>query len=713
MRLFNKYLYDFIALVFINLFSIIAAFWVLGFSPSEMNVPWVPDGDLVHSYTFAQNIKQSGSFGIFSNLAWPYISDLTTFPTFYFFEYSISKILTLFVSPIFAVNLYVIFTFPLLTTFTYILFRKFGFSVRSSSAFSLMLALIPWHFQHAVWHVNYANYLGVPLTILVIHHLVKGQQSNPNQNFIKIIFLLLLTTTLAPYFWLFTQIILFVALGYLLIFKELDKNFRLKSLILFLIIPFIKLTELFILKSQSIYVSFSSPVERDFSMVERYSGSFMALLMPNPNSALPFFGGIRNKFDRSSNLGFGEGGPWNSWIGILAIIFTVSIFIYFAVGNKSIHMYEMQTPQTKVLINILLLSFVVTLLFYWTTGLGSIFYFFISDWVRSWGRLYIYLIYFAFIVSALLLRKSKFYDKSGRYLQNIILGFIFLIFIFDQVAKPIPNRFEKSRELYEEISEFSNQLSSKIDPGCAVLQLPIMRYPAGGVIGQVTDYEHFFLYLTNPNLKYSYGSVSGTQQDSWQEKIETKSVSKIVSQAAAVGYCAAVVDFRGYESTVETGNAWIKTAGKPIAVSKNTRLAAFKIYPQKSNPAAVQSLLTLTWKGKAESGLVQGSKQIDFSGKKFELYALNPTKEKINGDIKFGVRGSKCDPVQELTIRDSNNILIFQNDISKTTQQISLKLALEPRAQSKFTFELSSSKCNIEWYSDALISVRNERFILN
>jgi hypothetical protein len=80
MRLVNKYLYDFIALIFINLFSIIAAFWVLGFRPSEMNVPWVPDGDLVHSYTFAQNIKQSGSFGIFSNIAWPYISDLTTFP---------------------------------------------------------------------------------------------------------------------------------------------------------------------------------------------------------------------------------------------------------------------------------------------------------------------------------------------------------------------------------------------------------------------------------------------------------------------------------------------------------------------------------------------------------------------------------------------------------------------------------------------------------
>jgi hypothetical protein len=298
--------------------------------------------------------------------------------------------------------------------------------------------------------------------------------------------------------------------------------------------------------------------------------------------------------------------------------------------------------------------------------------------------------------------------------KRILLGCLVFIFIFDQIAKPMPNGINRSKELFQEIKQFSQELNSRLTPNCPVLMLPVMKYPESGVVvGNVADHDHLLVYLSNPEKKYSYGAIKGTQEAFWQEKIETKSVSKIVSQAAAVGYCAAVVDFRGYESTVETGNAWIKAAGKPIAVSKNTRLAAFKIDPQKSNPAAVQSLLTLTWKGKAEAGLVQGSKQIDFSGKKFELYALNPTKEKINGDIKFGVRGSKCDPAQKLTIRDSNNNLIFQNDLSKTTQQISLKLALEPRAQSNFTFELSSSKCSIEWYSDALISVRNERFILN
>jgi len=160
-----------------------------------------------------------------------------------------------------------------------------------------------------------------------------------------------------------------------------------------------------------------------------------------------------------------------------------------------------------------------------------------------------------------------------------------------------------------------------------------MKYPEAGVIGDVVDYDPFWLYIANPNFKYSYGALKGTQQADWQDKIETKSISKIAAQAAVVGYCAVIVDFRAYESTVDTGNAWIKAAGKPIAVSKNTRLAAFRINPNLGKESAKQSLLTLTWLGKADTGIIQNSKQIDFYNKQFKLLVLNPTKENIDGQI--------------------------------------------------------------------------------
>jgi hypothetical protein len=333
--------------------------------------------------------------------------------------------------------------------------------------------------------------------------------------------------------------------------------------------------------------------------------------------------------------------------------------------------------------------------------------------MRSWGRLYIYILYFAVFITALFLRRINSWQKLSIEAKRTILVSLALIVLLDQFVKPQPINIEANQKQYEEISDFMQIVEKQLEPNCSILQLPVMKYPEAGLIGDVVDYDPFWLYIANPNFNYSYGALKGTQQANWQIKIETKSISKIAAQAASVGYCAVIVDFRAYENTADTGNAWIKAAGKPIAVSKNTRLAAFKIDPNLSNNSSKQSLLTLTWLGKADTGLIQNSKQIDFYDKKFKLYVLNPTKEEIIGQIKFGIRGGKCDPFQKLTITDQNNNVLFDKQFEKFTQQVEIDLSIKPREQQEFEFNLSSSSCSIEWYSDALISVRNERFILN
>jgi hypothetical protein len=214
MRLFNKYLYDVIALIFINLFSIIAAFWVLGFSPLAMNVPWALTGDLIHNYATAQNLKDFGSLTISPNLAWPYTSDLSSWGTVSLFDYGLLKLLTLFSSAIFTLNFYIIFTFTLTTTFTYFLFRKFQFTVITSSFFSLFLSLLPWHFQRALWHVSYANYIAIPLFILLIYLIIQDQKQNSRSTFVRIFLILLLISTLMSYYWLFIEILLFFTIFY-------------------------------------------------------------------------------------------------------------------------------------------------------------------------------------------------------------------------------------------------------------------------------------------------------------------------------------------------------------------------------------------------------------------------------------------------------------------------------------------------------------------
>ena len=110
---------------------------------------------------------------------------------------------------------------------------------------------------------------------------------------------------------------------------------------------------------------------------------------------------------------------------------------------------------------------------------------------------------------------------------------------------------------------------------------------------------------------------------------------------------------------------------------------------------------------------MQAGKQIDFYDNKFYLYALNPNKDAVKGLISFGVRGGKCTPSQTIEIKDlSNGKILSTLEIDKSIKNITFDLDLQSLEQKKFEFKVSSKKCTVEWYSDAKISIRNERFSL-
>jgi hypothetical protein len=698
----------------INLIVIAIAFHVLGFKIQDLGKPWIVSGDHIWVYTVVQNLQQSHSISTFNNLGWPFVGDMSNWGTISVFEYLYFILGSLFFNSFTVVNFYAILGFILTTSTSFLMFHKLKFSLLSNSGLTLLLSLLPWHFQRARWHVTYANYVAVPLFIIFLIILV--QEDKTKNKVIKLSLILLLIATFVPYYWAFVEILLIPIFFILWINKKYELKTGLLSLWYLFIIPFVQLVQIIILKKQSLYEVMSSPVERAYGFIEMYSGSFIALLMPNPYSLIPFLAEIRQNFDEVSNLGKTESGPWNSLIGIFVILFCLVLFISLATSSfkPAIWIGDSENDKSQtLLIQTLLLSFIVSLLFYWNTGLGSVLSFFITDWIRSWGRFYIFLIYFAFVIAALVIKNSNIWKNFSLSTKQILISLVLVIALFDQGLKTLPNGLTNAVELQSEMQDFSNQMNKSLDTNCPVLQLPIMKFPESGSIGAISDYDHFWLYLTDSQRKYSYGAVKGTQQANWQDRIETKTVKKIAGQAAAVGYCAVVVDFRGYESTVDTGNAWIRAAGKPIAVSKATRLAAFKIDPKLTNKYAQESLVTLTWKGNADAGVVQSGKQIDFYDNKFYLYALNPNKEAVKGLISFGVRGGKCTPSQSIEVKDtSTGEIVSTLKVDQFVKNVKFDLKLDSLEQKKFELTVTSKECTVEWYSDAKISIRNERFSL-
>ena len=146
----SKIYYQFFG-VFIVL---IASYWTLDFSLSEINFPWVIQGDMVDVYAFAQNIQQFGQITIKPNLGWPYQSDVGNWGIPSLFDFAYFLITTKFLTPIAATNFLIFFGFILVQITTFEMFQKLKFSLIQTLFLSVSLSLLPWHFQRSLWHVT-------------------------------------------------------------------------------------------------------------------------------------------------------------------------------------------------------------------------------------------------------------------------------------------------------------------------------------------------------------------------------------------------------------------------------------------------------------------------------------------------------------------------------------------------------------------------------
>lgn len=699
-----------------GLISLLGGFWLLrGFSTSTSQ-PWAVQGDLVAEYVNATGLSESGSTQIINGFGWPFQMDKSYFLTTDWISQGILRFLLFFAEPIQAVNLYLVLTFFLIATLTFLAWRTLGFSRLISIVTAIALALLPWHIQRSLVHPNLSLYIAAPLFIIFIVCYLKWQSEKKNSYFYWAVFILIIISISAEYWWIFSFIFLSVFLIYrFTYFKNQDSTNLIGSAILFILIPVSALVSLFYQRSISIYPALGETVVRNFEQVERYSGSFTSLFLPNPLTGIPFLGSLRNNYENRSFLTNLESSPWGSVVTIVSFIIIISIIFLLAFGKKETTISSKLNNDTisSFLIKVFSLLFLVGLGFYWTSGLGSFFGLIFTDWVRSWGRIYIFLVYFAMAASMLLLKQifSKTFQNKNIKISALI-SILALIFL-DQVINPYPSSASAANDKYQEARSFSEDLSQVIEAGCPILQIPVFPFPEAGYdLNDFQDHEHFWLALADRSRAYSYGANKSTQQYLWQKNLETEDIERLKLQAAAVGYCAIAVDLSAYESRVQEGNRWIKAIGAPIAVSETARWAAWEV-GERFTRNQIQDLIALNWVGSFAAGEVQDAIQIDFYEDTFDLFALNPTKEPIKGVVSFEARSGTCTPSQAVTIKEaSKDEIISQTDVNKDLKYIEFEINLEPREQKQYRFELASRICTIEWWSETKVAFRDQKFVL-
>lgn len=692
-----------------------AGSWLVGWPSRSLNQPLTSQGGLLEKYATPTTSRSAFSEASDFIYGWPFQMDNAHLLQIDWISQGILNALLSLFNLITAVNYFLILSFGLVALASYAAWRFLDFSRAVSFIVALSLSLIPWHIQTIFFNSDLALYLAPPLFLLFVTFYLKWINNQTKKHLFFAVLALIVTSLLGSIWSFYSTIFVIIFLIYInLLRNSINYKNIIESFIFVLIIPISNLISLIYVKSSAQYPAIAATSGKNFESLERLSGSFSSLFLPSPLTGIPFISTLRRNFENLSLFSNQLSSPWSSLLVSAAISFSIALLMIFAFAKRNSNLkvkFEIEN-FTNLYLKIFLLLFTFGLFFYWTTGLGSLLGFLVSGFMQEWSQIFIYLAYFSVAITLLAIRQLEIFRNQNKNYRVGALIIVLVIIFIDQVINPYPADAKAERN-YQEAINFSGSLAKSLDSGCPVLQIPVYPYPEAGYnLNDFADYDHFWLALADNSRPYSYGANKATQQFLWQNNLSQDDPGKLALQAAAVGYCAIVVDLSAYSSRVEEGNRWIKALGAPLTVSDTARWAAWPVAERYSNNQ-IRELISLNWFGTFAAGEVQDSIQIDFYERNFDLYALNPTQEKAIGEISFKAISGTCTPSQSVKIIDANtNELILSSEVNKEPKLLSFQIELEPREQKRISFELSSRICTVEWWSDTKVAFREQEFKL-
>jgi hypothetical protein len=184
--------------------------------------------------------------------------------------------------------------------------------------------------------------------------------------------------------------------------------------------------------------------------------------------------------------------------------------------------------------------FIWALLFYTATGTGLVFAYAIDSSFRCWNRLSIVILTLALVALGDTIERIS---QRKQYWLPVLL----FVSIMSQLSPLHDSGIGEepdtvSKDAFKSLQQAASLIQTSVEPGCQILQLPIMAFPEGGQVGQVGNGAHLWLPLLTSGFRWSYGAPKGSRAgDYW---IQTSSSERYVLLAKSLNFCAIVVDRR-------------------------------------------------------------------------------------------------------------------------------------------------------------------------
>ena len=303
------------------------------------------------------------------------------------------------------------------------------------------------------------------------------------------------------------------------------------------------------------------PSERLFLESERYAGKFMDLVLPYSGHRSTALESLTAAYRASTRATLEE-----SALGVVGTVGMIALLASAVVALLGGRRLSSNVGRWAALL-------AVSLGLYSIGGLGSFIAFFLTAQVRAWSRMSVYILAISLLAVGWWL--TGFRRRRGLIPAAVVCSLLVVVGSLDQTNPAKAPDYVASAAQMADVTKYTSALESRLGPGCAVFQLPVVPYPETPGPEMMRTYDQLLPYLSGSGLKFSYGAMRGTSAGDWMQAVPTDDAAALSEDLRSAGFCAIEVDTQGFATKTDPSRQLEQVLGPPIARTGDGTFVAF------------------------------------------------------------------------------------------------------------------------------------------
>jgi hypothetical protein len=597
-----------------TLLSSVLIFTGLRLDQADLKAPFYYDLDSLLILPMVKSTVERGFGGHWrtEKLGAPGILELHDFPVIDHLHFLLIWLLSKVVpNLILLYNLYFLLTFPL-TTFTAMLtFRQLRLTLPAAAVGGVLYSFLPYHYQRWENHYFLAAYWMVPLSLLPVFAIYRGELPFFRQLTVGcyhwrliswgslgfVVLALAVASSGAYYAFFACAFTAFTAVYSFVAFRMWHSLVSALLLIAFIVL-FGTINHLPTFFYQAEY-GVNPVTERVPEDADVYGLKLTHLILPIEDHNLRIF--ARYKWYYNAPTRPAENENKSATLGIVGVVGLIGLILSLLFPNRLPSQYKYLAALTAF--GVLLATI---------GGFGSIFNLLVTAQIRGYNRISVFIAFFCLLATLRVI--DTFLSQRPRrlsllHLSYAVLPLIWLVlFPCREISPRTKARIDRLRDLLRQrklpakwlvwpailivgfldqtpyawfkseivktLNEQANRyraddrffagIEQSMPPESKIFCLPYVPYPESPPVQKMPNYEHARGYIHTGTLTWSYGAMKGREADAWQMDVSFRDTDELLQRIVYRGFDGVLIDMRGYptQGNVNKGSKLVNDFNK-------------------------------------------------------------------------------------------------------------------------------------------------------